>query len=75
MEPTNKTLYDYCAANIEDFAHEEAHALRIMDRDRCPLSYANPRLYYAIQDAIDDYCADNEIENDFDPEDVFWAID
>lgn len=71
----------YCRENIEDFDFLESRALRKIDRDRCPLSYASPELYDEMQNAIDDYLMDHEDEldpsvledMDLDPETVFWA--
>ena len=68
-----KELFDYCKSVIEDFEHLEKIALRKIDRMRCPLSSACPELYDAMSDAIDEYCEDHEIENDFDPEEIFFA--
>ena len=39
--------------------------------ERCNLHSANYRLYTKIDDLVEEFCIDNEIENDFDTEDVF----
>ena len=76
MERTEliETLYNYCAVMIEHFSMKEYLALDVIDRDRCPLYMASERLYNEMEDAISDYCEDNEIdleEYDIDVEDVF----
>jgi len=69
-----ETLYNYCAVMIDHFNLKEFLALETIDRDRCPLSMANERLYNEMESAISDYCEDNEIdleEYDIDTEDIF----
>ena len=39
--------------------------------ERCSLYIANHRLFTKIDDLVEEFCIDNEIENDFDTEDVF----
>ena len=67
------TLLNYCRENIEDFAIMESLALKAIDKMRCPLSMAFPPLYDAMSEAVENYCIDNDLENDFDIEDIFWA--
>ena len=66
------TLYNYCKKNIEGFRTLEKRALKKMDQYREPLSFACPELFEEMSERVFDYCEDNEIENDFDIEEVFW---
>ena len=43
-----------------------------MDQYREPLRFACPELFEEMSERVSDYCEDNEIENDFDIEEVFW---
>jgi hypothetical protein len=75
-KPTNKVLYDYCKKNIEDFSERESIAWGIMDRQRCSLAMAEPSLYYEMNNCIEDYCIDNELNaEDYDTEEVFFHHD
>lgn len=46
--------------------------LTMMDRRRCPLRYADDRLYGEMCDAIEDWCADNGCDaSEFSVEEIF----
>ena len=68
-----KKIYNYCKAVIEDFQLLERLAMRNIDKMRCPLYMACPELYNEMETAIEDFCEDNEIENEFDPEEILLA--
>lgn len=72
-EDLHKVLYRYCADTIPHFATREALALDTIDEMRCPLWMADERLYGAMEDAISDYLFDHDMEEEIDPEEVFWA--
>lgn len=65
-----ETIYNYCAVMIDYFNMKEFLALETMDRDRCPLSMASPQLYNEMQDAIADWCDENETAYEFDLSDI-----
>lgn len=57
--------------NVEFFEERLQLALNKMERNRCPLSFADQELYDDISNAIDDWCWDNEVNNeDWDYEDL-----
>lgn len=68
-----KTLRDYCRNAIPNYDALEDLALDKIDGLRCSLEYASPELYDKMSEAIEEYCDDNDIENSFDVEEVFWA--
>lgn len=62
-----KELAAYVRNNVEFYEERLSLALGWMERDRCPLSMADSRLYDEICDTIGDWCIDNDIdENDLD---------
>ena len=66
-------LHAYCKNAISNYEAFEDLALDKINDLRCSLQYASPELYDKMADAIEEYCDDNDIENNFDVEDVFWA--
>lgn len=59
-----RDLMSYISENVEDYEYRVQHAMTIMDRNRCPLCYADLQLCNEIQDAVDDYCFDNDLDAD-----------
>lgn len=73
-------LLDYIAENaaVERFMIEEA--LHYINSMRCPLKHACEQLYYAIEQSMEDFAMDNDIDyaslyEEVDVEDLFWEID
>ena len=59
--------------DIDDFDLRSELAMAKMDRMRCPLSQADPGLYDEMQDALCDYCADQDLNpDDFDIEEIIF---
>ena len=67
-------FYEYCRERIEDFDIRFRLALRRMDRMRGPLSYADPELYYACADKLEDWCDDYNMgdPDDYDIEELLF---
>ena len=65
-----KEIAAYVRNNVEFFEERLQLALSKMDRMRCPLSFADQELYDDISNAIDDWCLDNEVDNDWDYDDL-----
>ena len=61
MERYNKLL-NYVADALSDFDAHITIALNNMDKYRCPLSSASNTIVGVIEDAIRDYCDDNDID-------------
>lgn len=73
-EQLREELYNYCAIMIPHFQMKECIALERIDINRCPLQMADSSLYNEMQDCIDDYCLDNDIdqeEEEIDIEEIF----
>jgi len=68
-----KILRNYCRKVIDNYDDFEDLALDKINDLRCSLQYASPELYDKMADAVEEYCDDHDIENEFDVEDVFWA--
>ena len=64
MELIYRELAAYMAQTIEDYEHRLAVALNIMDRNRCPIQYADYNLYTEMMNQIDEYCYDNDLNPD-----------
>lgn len=64
---------NYCKSNIEDFSPRMKRAWKKIGQYRCPLSYADYELFSDMQDALEDYCEDNELNSeDYDIEEIIW---
>lgn len=63
-------LIDYLHSNIDDFEERAELALSRIDRMRCSLEYADPALAYEMSDLVEEWCEDNELENNFDLEEL-----
>lgn len=61
MERYNKLL-NYVADALSDFDAQINVALQFMAKHRCSLSSANCTIVDVIEDAIRDYCDDNDID-------------
>lgn len=64
MELIYRDLTTYMAQNIEDYEHRVAIALNVMDRNRCPIQFADNKLYTEMMDLVDEYCYDNDLDTD-----------
>lgn len=65
-------MVQYVIDNVDDFSGRYSRALTMMDRRRCPLRYADERLYGEMCDAIEDWCADNGCDaSEFSVEEIF----
>jgi hypothetical protein len=68
-----KDVAGYCKSNVWEFEERLQLALRKMDYLRAPLQCVDVSLYNDIQDAIDDYAGDNELDADcIDVEELIW---
>lgn len=68
-----KDVAGYCKSNVWEFEERLQLALRKMDYLRAPLQHVDISLYNDIQDAIDDYAGDNELDADcIDVEELIW---
>ena len=81
MKQKYKTLINYVKDWLEDYETDIDLAIANMEKYRCPLYEASNRVFYQLEDAIHDWCEDNNI--DFatfdtyetfgkDYEDIFW---
>lgn len=72
-----KEIARYCAENIEDYELRVKVAFGYIDRMRCPLSMADPRLYDEMYDLICEWAEENDYSvdyiDDIDVEEIFWA--
>ena len=66
----------YCKDHIRSYELKVSLALEIIGENRCPLYMADSRLYDEMNEAILDWCDENEIpygeEEEIDPEDVIF---
>lgn len=65
-------LIEFITNNIDTNEIELTYSKMCIER--CNLHSANNRLYTKIDDLVEEFCIDNEIENDFDTEDVFEEL-
>ena len=73
MKDVKKALAEYCKQEIWDYDMKVDIALGYINRMRCPLSMAFPTLYNEMEEAIGEYCEDNELDaEEFDVEEIFW---
>lgn len=63
-------LIDYLHSNIDDFEERADLALSRIGRMRCSLEYADPALAYEMSDLVEEWCEENEVENNFDLEEL-----
>lgn len=63
-------LIDYLHSTIDDFEERASLALSRIGRMRCSLEYADPALAYEMSDLVEEWCEENEVENDFDLEEL-----
>lgn len=67
----NKELIEYVRERVD--GNELARAWEEIDKWRCPLSYADNRLYNEIDELVDYYCFEHDIDRyDYDPEEYTW---
>lgn len=69
---TTELLQEYLKSMIWDFGLRAELALNNMYRMRCSLEYADPELYEEMYDIVEEWCEDNEVENNFDLEELLW---
>lgn len=66
----------YCKDHIHRYEDRVSIALDIIGMDRCPLYMADSRLYDEMNEAILEWCDENQIpygeEEDIDPEEVLF---
>lgn len=55
-------LVSYVADSLYDYKNEADIALDYMDKYRCPLTTASETIVDVIDDAIRDWCDDNDID-------------
>lgn len=73
MEKRNKEIAIRCKEQIPFYEEKSMIALDYIDRMRCPLDFADETLYNEIQEIIEDYCYEYELDpEDFDAEEIFW---
>ena len=71
---TEAMIFDYCKETIDNFDIRLRIALDTIDRMRCPLSMADSRLCNEIEEAIEEYCEENDWDADcISAEDVIWS--
>lgn len=63
-------LIDYLHSTIDDFEERASLALSRIGRMRCSLEYADPALAYEMSDLVEEWCEENEVENNFDLEEL-----
>lgn len=66
-------LIDYLHSNIDDFEERADLALSRIGRMRCSLEYADPALAYEMSDLVEEWCEENEVENNFDLEELLCS--
>lgn len=70
----NKTLAKHCAETVWEFEDRVQLALRQMDRYRAPLRMVDDSLYSEMQDAMDEWGQDNEVDvEDVDIEELIFV--
>jgi hypothetical protein len=64
---------NYCKSNIEDFGERRSFAINEMYRKRDPLWMVAEELSNDMQNALEDYCYDNDLNpEDYDIEEIIW---
>lgn len=63
-------LIDYLRSTIDDFDERAELALSRIGRMRCSLEYADSALAYEMSDLVEEWCEENEVENNFDLEEL-----
>ena len=69
-EKLREELYNYCSIMIPHFFAREMIALDKIGEWRCPLAMADSSLYNDMQDCVDDFCYDNEIDQEKEEVDI-----
>lgn len=72
----NKELIEYVRARVDD--DEVERAWEEIEKQRCPLSHVDSRLYDKIENSICDYCYDNDINmygSDWEDYDVDYVFE
>jgi hypothetical protein len=68
-----RNIAEYCKTNILEFEERLSFALQKIEYLRAPLQQVDISLYNDIEDAIDDYASDYDIDSDnICAEDVIW---
>lgn len=71
-----EAIWADCKENIDSWEERTGAALDAIDRDRCSFEYADRRLYYEIQERIEEYCYDHDLDGeDVTPEDILYYVD
>ena len=63
-------LKEYLRSTIDDFDERADLALSVIGRNRCSLEHADPALAYEMSDLAEVWCEENQIEMEFDLEDL-----
>lgn len=63
-------LTEYLRSTIDDFDERAELALSRIGRMKCSLEYADPALAYEMSDLVEEWCEENEVENNFDLEEL-----
>lgn len=69
-EQVKEELRAYLEENVHNFESRVSLAWDCIARNRCSLEYADRDLCDEMQDCIDEYCEDNEIDYIFNSEDL-----
>lgn len=65
-----------CKDNIDSWEERTGTALEIIDHNRCDLEQADRRLYYEIQERIEEYCYDHDLDcEDVTPDGILFYVD
>lgn len=69
-EQVKEELRAYLEENVHNFESRVSLAWDCIARNRCSLEYADPALAYEMSDLVEEWCEDNEVENNFDLEEL-----
>lgn len=71
-----EAIWADCKENIDSWEERTGAALDAIDHNRCSFEQADYRLYYEIQERIEEYCHDHDLDcEDIDPDDILFYVD
>ena len=71
-----EAIWADCKENIDSWEKRTGAALQAIDHNRCDLEQADRRLYYEIQERIEEYCYDHDLDcEDVTPDDILFYVD
>lgn len=71
-----EAIWADCKENIDSWEERTGAALEAIDNKRCSFEQADRRLYYEIQERIEEYCYDHDLDcDDVTPEDILFYVD